>query len=103
MDLLATTFSGDLMDSGTDFERRLTSREHEAKETLSDLIKIGVVIKGLEKDVFRDRLPMNTAGTTEWTKIVKEIESVELARRNAQLVPMNLSAIGSQEQQFQGN
>ena len=48
---------------------RVTSWEHEAKETLSDLIKI--------------------AGTTEWTKFVKKkkIENVKLARRSTQLVP----------------
>ena len=95
--------SGDLMDSLTDFERRVASWEHDAKETLSDLIKIGVVIKGLEKGGFRDHLLINTAGTTEWTKFVKEIENVELARRNTQLVPMDLSAMGSQDQKFQGN
>ena len=64
MDLLATTFSGDFMDSLTDFERRVTSWEHEAKETLSDLINIGVDSKGLEGG-FRDHLLINTAGTTE--------------------------------------
>ena len=41
VDLLSTTFSGDLMDSLTDFERRVTSWEHDAKETLSDSIKSG--------------------------------------------------------------
>ena len=30
VDLLATTFSGELMDSLTDFDRRVTSWEHEA-------------------------------------------------------------------------
>ena len=53
VDLLANTFSGDFMDSLTGFERRVTSWEHEAKKkTLSDLINIGVVIKGLEKGGF---------------------------------------------------
>ena len=37
VDVLATTFGGDLVDSLTDFERPITSLEHEAKETLSDL------------------------------------------------------------------
>ena len=55
----------------------MTSWEHEAKDTLSDLINIGVVIKGLEKGGVRDHLLINTAGTTEWTKFVKEIENVE--------------------------
>ena len=71
MDLLATTFSGDLMDSLTDFERRVTSWESDATETLSGLIKIGVALKGSEKGGFRDHLLVNTAGTTEWTKFEK--------------------------------
>ena len=44
------------MESLTDFEIRVTSWEQDAKETSSDLIKIGVVIKGLEKSGFRDHL-----------------------------------------------
>ena len=52
VDLLATTFSGDPMDSFTDFERGVASWEHEAQETLSYLINIGVVIKGLEEGGF---------------------------------------------------
>ena len=54
VDLLATTFSGGLIGSVTDFERRVTSWEHEAKETLSDLIKIGVVTRGMERGDFWD-------------------------------------------------
>ena len=77
VDLLATTFTGDLMDSLTDFEIVVTSWEHDAKETPTDLINIGVVIKGLEKGCIRDHLLINIAGTTEWTKFVKEIENVE--------------------------
>ena len=71
------------------------------RKHVSDLIKIGVVIKGLEKSGFRDHLHINTAGTTEWTKFVKEIENVEFERKNTQLVPMDLSAVGSQDQKFQ--
>ena len=40
------------MGSLTVFERRVTSWEHEAEETLSDLIKLGVFIQGLEKGGF---------------------------------------------------
>ena len=46
VDLLATTFSGDFME-----KRRVASWEHDAKETLSDLINIGVVIKVWRKVV----------------------------------------------------
>ena len=52
---------------------------------------------------FRDHVLINTAGTTEWTKFVKETENVEVARKNTQPVPMDLSAIGCRDQQFQGN
>ena len=90
------------MESLTDFERRVASWEQDAKETLSDLIKIGFVIKSLEKGGFRDHLLINTAGK-DWTKFVKEIENVEFARRNTQPVPMDLSATGSQDQKFQRN
>ena len=64
VDLVATTFNCDLMDSLTDFERRVTSWEHDAKEKLSDLINIGVVIKGLENGGFRDHLLIDTADMT---------------------------------------
>ena len=56
VDLVATTFSGDLMISLTDFERRVASWEHKAKETLSDFSNIGVVIKGLERGGFSGSL-----------------------------------------------
>ena len=50
VDLLAIMFSGDFTGSLTDLEGRVTSWEqHDMKETLSSVIKIGVVIKGLEK------------------------------------------------------
>ena len=51
------------MDALADFERRVTSWEHDAKEIVSDLINIGVVIKGLENGGFRDHLLSNTTGT----------------------------------------
>ena len=70
------------------------------KEALLDLINIGVVTKGSERGVFRDKLVINTAGTTEWTKFVKEMENVELTRTSLQAVPEDLSAMGSQDQKF---
>ena len=48
-DLLATPFIDDLMDEVTEFERLVTFWEREATDTVSELVNIGVVIKGLEK------------------------------------------------------
>ena len=67
------------------------------RKKVSDLIHIGVVIKDMENRGFRDHLLINTAGTTELTKLAKVIENVELARRNTQLAPMDASAMGSQD------
>ena len=77
VDLLATTFSGGIMDSLTESERQATAWEHDVKEILSELIKIAIVIKGLEKGGFRDRLLINTAGTTEWAKFVKRSKTLD--------------------------
>ena len=50
------------MDSWTDFERDVTSWVHEAKGTLSDLIKVW------RKVIFWIMCSINTEGTTECTK-----------------------------------
>ena len=102
VEALASTFSGDLVDSVTDFERKVANWEHETGETLSDLIKIGVVVKGLEKGNFRDHLLINTSQTTDWNQFMKEIENVEAARKNTKAIPMDLSAFGENEQ-YAGN
>ena len=90
VELLSTQFAGDLLDCVTDFERRVAVWESEAGEQLSDLIKIGVVVKGLEKGPFVDQ----HVGTKQWSRFIKEIEAVELARRNSRPTPMDLSAVG---------
>ena len=94
VELLSTQFAGDLLDCVTDLERRAAVWESEAGEQLSDLIKIGVVVKGLEKGNFRDHLLINTSGTKQWSRFIKEIEAVELARLNSRPTPMDLSAVG---------
>ena len=53
----------DLVKAVTDFERRVTAWEHESKDALSNLLKIGVVIKSLEKGGFREHLLISKAGT----------------------------------------
>ena len=104
VELLSTQFAGDLLDCVTDFERRVAVWESEAGEQLSDLIKIGVVVKGLEKGNFRDHLLINTSGTKQWSRFIKEIEAVELARLNSRPTPMDLSAVGhDQPKRFEGN
>ena len=83
VELLSTQFAGDLLDCVTDFERRAAVWESEAGEQMSDLIKIGVVVNGLEKGNFRDHVLINTSGTKQWSRFIREIEAVELARLNS--------------------
>ena len=60
--------------------------------------KLELSCKVWRKVGFRDHLLINVAGTTEWTKFVKAIENVEIGRKNTQPVPMDFSAMGSQDQ-----
>ena len=83
--LFATSFSGDLMKAVIDFERRVTAWEHDSKDALSNLLKIGVVIKALEKGGFRAHLLISTAGTRLPIFFWKVIDKVELAFRNLQV------------------
>ena len=69
------------MKAVTDFERRVTAWEHESKDALSNLLKIRVVIKALEKGGFRAHLLISTAGT-RLPIFWKVIDKVELACRN---------------------
>ena len=73
------------MDSLTNSERRVSFWQQDAQETLSNSIKIGLVIKCFEKGCSRDHLLINTG------------------EKNTQLVPMDMSAMGSHHQKFQGN
>ena len=62
------------------------------------------MVKGLEKGNFRDHLLINTSQTTVWDQFVKEIENVEMARKNTKVTPMDLSAVGKggQNKPFEG-
>ena len=73
------------MDSLANSERRVSFWQQDAQETLSNSIKIGLVIKCFEKGCSRDHLLINTG------------------EKNTQLVPMDMSAMGSHHQKFQGN
>ena len=52
-------------------------------------------MKGLKKGSARQHLLINSTDKTEWTIFMEETENVELARRNIQSVPMDLSTIGT--------
>ena len=84
----------------TDFERRATLWEKEAGESISDLLKIGCVVKGLEKGTFRDHLLIATTQTKTWPEFIKEVENVNIAHEQTHRVPMDLSDL---PKSFDGN
>ena len=73
------------MKAVTDFERLVTAWEHESKDSLSNLLKVGVVMKSLEKGGFREHLLISKAGTRLPNFFWKVIDKVELACRNYQV------------------
>ena len=60
------------------------------EKQLSDLIKIGVVVNGLEKGNFRDHLLIKHVGDeSNGGRFIREIEAVGLARLNSRPTPMD--------------
>ena len=50
VEILRTPFDGDLLDARTTFERKIMNYEAQSRETISDSLKIGCVIAGMEPE-----------------------------------------------------
>ena len=67
------------------------------RETISDSLKIGCVIAGMGLNSMREHLLVSATKCDSWTNLVREIESIEHARRTITApTPVDLDA-------FQGN
>ena len=83
VDLLATTFSGDLMDSWTYFQRRVTSWEHEAKETVVRFDQNRSCHQRFGEGWFRESFAHQHCWHDRMDEICeRDRQHVELARRN---------------------
>ena len=71
--------------------------EAQSRETNSDSPKIGCVIAGMGQNSMREHLLMSATKCDSWTNFLREIESIEHARKTITApTPMELDA-------FQGN
>ena len=80
----------------------LSSRDPQDDDVIMDEL---CMLEQFEKGNFWDHLLINTSGTKQWSKFSREIEAVELARLNSRPTPMDLSAVGYDQQPtgFEGN
>ena len=80
-EILRTPFDGDLLDALTTFERKIMIYEAQSRETISDSLKIGCVIAGMGQNSVKEHLLMSATKCDSWTNFVREIESIEHARK----------------------
>ena len=79
---LLTPFDGDFLDAITIFEKKIMIYEAQSRETISDSLKIGCVIAGMGQNSMREHLLMSATKCGSWKNFVREIESIEHARKN---------------------
>ena len=88
-----TPFDGDFLDALTTFERKIMIYEAQSRETISDSLKIGCVIAGMGQNSMKEHLLMSATKCDSWTNFVREIESIEHARKTITApTPMDLDA-----------
>ena len=78
---LRTPFDSGLLDAITKFERKIMIYEAQSRETISDSLKIGCVIAGMGQNSMGEHLLMSATKCDSWTNFVREIESIEHARK----------------------
>ena len=83
VEVLSSSFQGDLLEAITDFERRIMVYENQSGEAVSDALKIGCVVKGLEQSTLKEHLIAAAAKVTTWPTFIREVESIEIAKRTA--------------------
>ena len=80
-EILRTPFDGDLLDALTTSERKIMIYEAQSRETISDSLKIGCVIACMGQNSMKEYLLMSATKCDSWTNFVREIESIEHARK----------------------
>ena len=96
-EILRTPFDGGLLDAIATIKRKIMICEAQSRETISDSLKIGCVIAGMGQNSMREHLLVRATKCDSWTNFVREIESIEHARKTITApTPMEIDA-------FQGN
>ena len=99
-EILRTPFDGDLLDALTTFERKVMICEAQSRVTISDSLKIGCVIAGMGQNSMKEHLLMSATKCDSWTNFVREIESIEHAKKHhctdtdgSRCIPRKLSQV----------
>ena len=79
-EILRTPFEGDLLDANTTFKRKVMIDEVQSCETISDFLKIGCVHRWNGQSSMREHLLLRATKCDSWSKFVREVESIELAK-----------------------
>jgi len=91
--LLAWSFTGDVSERLEGWERELSRYEALSNETITDGIKIGVIIRQLDAGTLKDHLILNSERLRAYKDFRAEIVTVRLAFQTATgPVPMDLGA-----------
>ena len=90
--LLRWNFSGDVLTRLEAFEREVTLYTGNSGETVSDNLRIGLVLNNLEDGGLRDHLLMNAERLQTWPVFREEL--VNILRVRAGPIPMDVGALG---------
>ena len=93
-EILRTPFEGDLLDAITTFEIKVMICESQSRETISDCLKIGCVIAGMDQSIMREHLLLSATKCDSWSNFVREVESIEHAKKTISApTPMEIDSI----------
>ena len=90
--LLSYSFSGDVEAKLAAFERDVQRYEQRSLETLSDSLKIGVVLKQLDEGSLKQHLLMNAQRLTAWLDFKSEVQEIRRAQASVVATPMEIGA-----------
>ena len=89
--------SGEMLDSLENFERLVGQYEKESGKTLDDDLKIGIVIRGIEKGSLREHLLLHSERADTYDLFRQEVDTIARAQSTnlMQPSPMDLSAFNA--------
>ena len=95
--LLNFDFGGDLIARMEAFERELVQYERTSGETISDGVRIGVVLQRLEESALNQHLLLNTERLTRWADFRAELINVRRAQQivSSTATPMDVGALNA--------
>lgn len=104
LEILSSTFSGDIVSRIEAFERQIAEYQKNSSETVSDGIRIGIVLRNMDEGPVRQHLLMNAERLKLWQDFREEIVNIRRAQLTSTgtvgaggmgAAPMELGQLGS--------